>query len=181
MKAQLLENNYVVIDNFVNPEHLAYLSDELERVRTMYPESFETHESCPNSISIGDMWIFLELLVEKIPFISEIIKEPVFPTYSQARIYKNGGSLVKHTDRGSCEISVTLHLGSDGVEWPIYFETPDKQTVAVNLKPGQAAVYLGCAAVHWRDVYEGTDYRQVFLHYVRARGENRKYYFDSAK
>lgn len=181
MKTQLLENNYVIIDNFVAPERLTYLSNELERIYSVYPECFLEHPSCLNSVSVGDMWIFLELLVEKIPFIGEIIEEPVFPTYSQVRIYKNGGSLVKHRDRESCEISVTLHLGSDGVEWPIYFETPDKQTVAVNLKPGQAVVYLGCAALHWRDVYEGTDYRQVFLHYVRARGENRGYYFDNKR
>jgi hypothetical protein len=124
------------------------------------------------------MWAFIELLVDKVPFIASIVEEPMLPTYSYARLYKNGEVLEKHVDRGACEVSATLHLGSDGVEWPIYFENRDKQTVAVNLKPGQAAVYLGCVAPHWRDAYEGTDYRQVFLHYVRARGENRHHYFD---
>jgi len=105
----------------------------------------------------------------------------MLPTYSYARLYKNGEVLKRHKDRGACEVSVTLHLGSDGVEWPIYFETPAGDTVSVNLKPGQAVIYLGCIAPHWRDVYEGSDYRQVFLHYVRARGENRHFYFDKIR
>ena len=181
MREQLLRDSYVVIDNFISPEHAALLAEEMQRVHERYPEDFVNDEDCPKSLAIYDMWAFLELLVEKIPLIASITQEPMLPTYSYARMYKNGETLTRHIDRESCEVSVTLHLGSDGVEWPIYFENRDKQTVAVNLKPGQAAVYLGCVAPHWRDAYEGTDYRQVFLHYVRARGENRHYYFDKRR
>jgi len=43
----------------------------------------------------------------------------LFPTYSYFRIYKNGDRLARHVDRPSCEISVTLCLGFEGVEsWP---------------------------------------------------------------
>jgi len=180
MRNQLIQNSYVVIDNFIPPERAGELATVMEETYRHYPESFTTTSTCPRSPSTYDMWAFVELLVEKIPLMASITEEPMFPTYSYARMYKNGETLKKHTDRGACEVSVTLHLGSDGVEWPIYFETPNKQTVAVNLKPGQAAVYLGCVAPHWRETYEGTDYKQVFLHYVRARGENRQHYFDKA-
>ena len=181
MRQELLKNSYVVVDNFVTPERAKALADEMAEVYKQYPQDFTADKQCPGSAAIYDMWAFLELLVEKIPFMAEVTEEPMFPTYSYARMYKNGEVLKKHTDRGACEVSVTLHLGSDGVEWPIYFETPDKRTVALNLKPGQAAIYLGCIAPHWRDAYEGTDYRQVFLHYVRARGENGQYYFDKRR
>lgn len=181
MKNQLLQNSYVVIDNFVTPEQARDLALEMEEVYQKYPDDFYQDTQCPKSLAIYDMWAFVELLIEKIPVIASITEEPMFPTYSYARMYKNGDTLEKHTDRGSCEVSVTLHLGSDGVEWPIYFETPAGDVVSVNLKPGQAVIYLGCVAPHWRDAYEGSDYRQVFLHYVRARGENRHCYFDKRK
>jgi hypothetical protein len=181
MRNQLLQNSYVVIDNFISPERANGLAIEMEESYKKYPNDFEHDVQCPISLGIYDMWAFVELMVEKTPVIAEITEEPMFPTYTYARMYKNGETLKRHTDRGACEVSVTLNLSSDGVEWPIYFETPDKRTVALNLKPGQAAVYLGCIAPHWRDVYEGTDYRQVFLHYVRARGENRHCYFDKRR
>jgi hypothetical protein len=186
MKEQLLRNNYVVIDSFVSEEQAEFFSEKLGFMYKNSPQWFnkDLQRSNPQSTSalgIYDMLEFVELLVEKIPSVVSIVEEPVFPTYSYARMYKKDNVLRKHTDRKACEISVTLHLSNDGVEWPIYFETPGKETVAVNLKPGQAAVYLGCSAPHWRDTYEGTDYRQVFLHYVRARGGNRHCYFDKRK
>jgi hypothetical protein len=181
MKNQLIQNSYVVVENFITSEQASALATEMEETYKKYPDDFKQDEQCPESLAIYDMWAFVELLVEKTAVIASITEEPMFPTYSYARMYKNGETLKRHTDRGACEVSVTLNLSNDGVEWPIYFETPDKQTVALNLKPGQAAVYLGCIAPHWRDAYEGTDYRQVFLHYVRARGENRHCYFDKRR
>lgn len=181
MKEQLLKNSYVIVDNFISPERAASLAKELEICYEKYPESFDNDVQCPDSLAIYDMWAFVELLVEKTAFMAEATEEPMFPTYSYARLYKNGETLTRHVDRSACEVSVTLHLSNDGVEWPIYFENPAGKTVAINLKPGQAAVYLGTIAPHWREVYEGSDYRQVFLHYVRARGEYRHCYFDKRR
>ena len=181
MKNQLTQNSYVVIDGFISVEQAASLAVMLGETHKNYPDAFTLPPLCPSSPTIHDMWPFVELLVEKTPLIASIAEEPMFPTYSCARIYKNGETLKKHVDRPACEVSVTLNLSNDGVEWPIYFETPVGDTVSVNLKPGQAVVYLGCSAPHWRDAYEGSDYKQVFLHYVRARGENRHFYFDKIR
>jgi hypothetical protein len=181
MRNQLLQNSYVIVDDFINHETAAILAEQIQLTYNAYPESFDNDVQCPSSLGIYDMWAFVELLIEKVPFMASVMEEPMFPTYSYARLYKKGETLKKHTDRGACEVSVTLHLSNDGVEWPICFETPDKQVVSVNLKPGQAVIYLGCIAPHWRDADEGSDYRQLFLHYVRARGENRYCYFDKRR
>lgn len=39
-------------------------------------------------------------------------------------------------------------------------------------------MYRGNIADHWRDKFEGREYVQVFLHYVRSRGENNWAFFD---
>ena len=100
------------------------------------------------------------------------------PTYSYARIYKQGDVLKRHKDRFSCEISTTLNLGGDS--WPIYLEPkknvgiPDgkKITVSTNnkgvkidLSPGDMLVYRGMELEHWREEFQGKDCAQVFLHY----------------
>ena len=171
----------MVIDDFISDAQANELFNKFAEVYKAYPQDFINDAQCPLSLGIYDMWEFVELLVNKIPAIAEAIEEPVFPTYSYARLYKGGDELKKHTDRESCEVSVTLHLGSDGVEWPIWFEKPNGELVSLNLKPGQGALYLGMITPHWREKYEGSDYRQVFLHYVKARGANRMYYFDKRK
>ena len=54
----------------------------------------------------------------------------------------------------ACEISLTVNLDGDE-EWPIWIETPDGKEVRVSLKPGDAMIYLGCTARHWREEYKG--------------------------
>ena len=88
---------------------------------------------------------FLELLTEKTPEVSRAIEEHVLPTYTYARIYKNGAILKPHMDRDACEISLTVHLDGD-MGWPIFVQTPDGSDVEVILEPGDALVYLGCEA-----------------------------------
>jgi Rps23 Pro-64 3,4-dihydroxylase Tpa1-like proline 4-hydroxylase len=92
-------------------------------------------------------------------------------------VYKNGSELLRHTDRDACEISLTLHLHGDST-WPIWIETPNGEQRSVDLNPGDAMIYLGRTAPHWRDRYEGEYYTQVFLHYVRSRGDCAYAYFD---
>ena len=138
-------------------------------------------KQCPKSFAVSDYHPFLEILVESIPLVTDLVGEIVLPTYCYARQYKNGDILAPHIDRAACEISLTLHLGSDGVEWPIYFRKPDNSIAGVHMVPGQAVMYLGCVAEHWRDEYKGNEYGQVFLHYVRSRGPYGKHYFDKVK
>lgn len=178
LKKQLLDNNYVVIDNFITLEKANELYKIFKEEAIKNPEAFKYDIQCPKSLAMYDFRWFLELLIDKVPLMSSILEEPMFPTYSYARIYANGEVLKKHRDRHACEVSVTLHLNSDGTEWPIYFTKPNGEAVSYNLKPGQAVIYLGMISEHWRDTFQGQEYGQVFLHYVRGRGENWMCYFD---
>lgn len=175
MKKTLIENNYIVLQNFISKERASELSFEF--LKYCKENDLQGDPQAPNSYSQYNYIPFLELLCEKTPEVSIAIGETVLPTYSYSRVYKNGSELLRHTDRDACEISLTLHLYGDS-SWPIWIETPCGEERCVNLNPGDAMLYLGKNAPHWRTSYEGEYYSQVFLHYVRSRGDCSYAYFD---
>jgi len=178
MKQTLIDNNYLVIKNFIDVERAAALckefKDHCESNNLPGDNQVEESQAAYNYMS------FLELLTEKTPEVSRAIEEHVLPTYTYARIYKNGAILKPHMDRDACEISLTVHLDGD-MGWPIFVRTPDGSDVEVVLEPGDALVYLGCEALHWREEFNGNYYGQAFLHYVRSRGPRAYAFFDNDK
>lgn len=175
MNRSLEKNNYIIIPNFINSHRAHLLKEEYKK----YCENHMVNgdDQAPKSNSSYNYLSFLELLCEKTQEVSSIIEETVLPTYVYSRVYHNGSTLEKHKDRDACEISLTLHLGGDH-SWSIYIESPEGEERCVNLDPGDAMLYLGTKAVHWRNEYEGQHYTQVFLHYVRSRGDCAYAYFD---
>jgi len=123
--------------------------------------------------------LVMETLLMKLQNLMEKqTKLKLYPSYSYARIYKKGDELKRHKDRLSCEISTTLFLGGD--EWPIYLEPSgelNKKGIKVNLKIGDMLVYKGCVVEHWREIFEGNECAQVFLHYNSEK--NKKNLFDN--
>lgn len=180
IKQQLETNNYVIVEDFIPPERAKDLYDNFIAFNSTYPHTFHSDDQCPTSPAMYDYRLFLELLVEKTPYMTERMGEYMLPTYSYARLYSHGDTLPKHTDREACEVSLSVHLGGDE-SWPIWFTKPDGKVVAIDLKPGQAVIYQGIVSEHWRDAYKGQTYGQVFLHYVKSRGNNWTHYFDKRK
>ena len=175
MNQKLIDNNYIVLSNFISEERALSLSSEF--LKHCEENNIEGDSQAPNSYSAYNYIPFLELLCEKTTVISSAIGETVLPTYAYSRVYKNGSELTKHVDRDACEISLTLHLHGD-VTWPIWIETSSGETRCVQLNPGDAMIYLGKIAPHWREPFTGEWYSQVFLHYVRSRGDCSYAYFD---
>jgi len=175
MIKELLENNYIVVPNFIEKDNAIKLSNEFK----LYSEknSLVGDSQVENSHSKYDYISFLELLCEKTPEVSRIIGETVLPTYSYARVYKHGNILPPHVDRKACEISLTVNLDCD-IIWDIWISTPTGEKRSIKLGPGDAMIYLGCAATHWREEFNGEFCSQVFLHYVRSRGPYSNVYFD---
>jgi hypothetical protein len=181
MNQTLVDNNYLIVPGFIAQERA------IELKKWLFKERNEHRLIQDPRSSIGlfgkayqDAIPFLELLCEKISEVSAIVGDVVLPTYTYCIVYEANSQLIKHKDRGACEISITLNLGGDA-EWPIFIQKPDDTEVCVNLKPGDAMLYLGCVAGHWRETFAGTNYGQVFLHYVRSNGPYAKHYFDKVK
>lgn len=175
MNSELLQNNYKLIKNFISTKRAIQIYKEFKLCDSFY--KFAPDSQAKNSSAVYNYLPALEILCEKTNEVSNILGETVLPTYTYARIYRTNDDLKKHTDRDSCEISLTLHLFGDK-PWPIWIETPEGKSKCLILEPGDAMIYLGCVAPHWRDKYVGKEYAQFFLHYVRSRGVCAPSYFD---
>lgn len=178
MNKYISEANFVYCKNFISPEQARELAKEFIQFCNENNVQGDTQISessaCYNYIS------FLELLCQKTPEVSKFLGEPVLPTYSYARVYKEGATLERHRDRDACEVSFTLNLSQDE-DWPIWIEKPNGEEVSLSLETGDAMMYLGCRAEHWREKFKGKEYVQVFLHYVRSRGDKAYAYFDRTR
>jgi hypothetical protein len=131
--------------------------------------------------------------------LEKAIGKKLYNTYYYDRFYNPGQELTNHADRPACEISVTIHIGSNlDQPWPIWIKTPDTyddpkkktnilkkgENRSVILQPGDGMIYKGCERPHWRDPMPGVKrnkirklfkmkelyYHQIFFHYVLADG-----------
>jgi hypothetical protein len=173
---QLEQNNFLFVPGFIDLERAQVLQKQF--VELEQTGQYSKDEQAPNSPAIYNFKPFLELLCQKTNEVTNLIEEQVLPTYTYARIYKNGEVLARHRDRPACEISLTVNIGSDA-PWGISIQKPSGDETTLNLNSGDAMLYLGCVADHWRDKpFTGQNYSQVFLHYVRSGGPNAWAYFD---
>jgi hypothetical protein len=175
MQLEIIQNNYLCIPGFITKDEAHLLANQFKEHCKKF--NIRGDLQAPNSHAILNFIPFVNLLVKKISCVSELLGEEVLPTYTYARVYKNNSVLERHRDRPACEISFTLNLAKDA-DWPIYFQRPDGSETSVELNPGDAVLYLGCQADHWRNKFEGKEHVQVFLHYVRSNGPKAWAFFD---
>lgn len=129
----------------------------------------------PNSHSYYNLPVCNILLGRLIDVVSEISGKHLKPTYAYCRVYLKGAELKPHTDRPSCEYSVTLNL-SQSHPWPIYMGKK-----AIIQEPGDGVLYKGCEIEHHRKAFQGDEYIQVFLHYVDGDGPYKDHVYDSKR
>lgn len=174
-KQKLINDGFALVPNFITDEQVKTLFGRYkncELINNKNDSQVSTASHC-----VFNFKPFLELLCAKNMEVANLVGEMVLPTYTYARIYKNGDVLKRHIDRPACEISLSVHLQGDK-EWPIYMEKPNGEAVGIVLRPSDAVLYLGYDTPHWRDAYDGEEYGQVFLHYVLSNGIHWEQYFN---
>ena len=118
--------------------------------------------------------LMTSLLDIKLPIVEKECKLKLSPTYAYWRYYVYGGTLVKHKDRPSCEISITACVKKYD-DWPIVVEGKEFE-----LNEGDAVLYNGVFQEHWRPgVYKGNGMAQVFFHYVDKNGNFSHHGYDN--
>tara|TARA_R100000152_G_C6761999_1_gene186197 strand:+ start:486 stop:1112 length:627 start_codon:yes stop_codon:yes gene_type:complete len=174
-------NKYLVIKNAIDSNIASLLYKYLLNKRKVAKKYFEVNyisqfnsdygvwndDQVPNTYSVyGD--IMMDTLLQDIQEkIEKNISIKLYPTYSYARVYKQGDILERHKDRPSCEISATLNLGGD--VWSIFLQSKNKQEIV--LESGDLLIYSGCELEHWREEFTGSDCGQVFLHYNKYKSK----------
>ena len=177
------KNKYTVLKQAISPELAEFVYKYFLKKRNVARFLFDNKYISPFTEYFG-IWndqqvpntyshysdIAMETLLEEVkPVMEKHTNIKLSPTYSYARIYKEGDVLARHKDRYSCEISTTLNLGGD--PWPIYLDPTGKEGQAgikVDLKPGDMLIYSGCDLEHWREEFKGKNCGQVFLHYNKT-------------
>lgn len=165
------------VKDAMGKELLHFLTHVLLKESIKNPSS---DEQVPDCLTIMGHEIVFDTILEKLwPVVELVTGLKLIPTYSYARLYKNGNKLEKHKDREECEISVTLQLGrSHHYAWPIWMEGK-----RFDLAEGDAVIYKGYELTHWRDECNGPDgyySGQVFLHFVDANGPFKDKGYDTA-
>ena len=128
--------------------------------------------------------------------VENIIGRELYTTYFFDRFYFSGQELKKHTDRGSCEISVSVHVDTnlpDNLkEWPFKIKSGVGDERSIILNSGDGVLYKGCERPHWRDPMPSPKnklflgkiidkeyyYHQIFFHYVLADGKRCQHAWD---
>ena len=119
------------------------------------------------------------------------------PTYAYFRVYQKGDTCTVHSDRQSCEHSLSMMLGnSDGIDWPFevgerFYEFEeacklekandfgDEPSKEIILHPGDAILYHGCNYRHGRTMPNPNRWSaHVFLHWVDLDGPFKEWAFD---
>jgi len=175
MNQFFLNQGYLHVPNFITAIEAKILAAQFKRFVNEQNASGDSQVSL--SKTAYNFLPFVLLLVNKVPEVNKLFGHYVLPTYTYARVYEKGSDLKEHLDRPACEISFTLNL-SKSHDWPIFFKNKNNQVTSLELNPGDAAMYFGCDIPHWRNVYEGEEHAQVFLHYVAAMGNNNWAFFD---
>lgn len=176
------KNGYVIVKNAI--------SKDIAEIFTNYALFDEKQNFSPEKEKIGGGQVpnahskFVDPATEALllylqPVIEKYTGLNLYPTYSIYRIYRNGDVLYPHTDRNSCEISVTLCLGhsyaNSEYKWPIFVDEKP-----FFLSPTDLLIYRGIDLKHWRntfDIKKESWHVQAFFHYVDANGHysNLKY------
>jgi hypothetical protein len=130
------------------------------------------------------------------PVVSQLVGRELLPTYDYFRIYTQGDICRLHSDRPSCEHSVSLTLGySDGKAWPLDIGSvpmtgPDylkesfgeEPFASIPMQPGDAVLYQGVRFRHGRTMPNPNRWSaHLFLHWVDRDGPHRGNAFDAER
>jgi len=165
-----MRQKYKTIKNVLSKDEATEIADAIRKA----PKN-DGDSQVPNSHSYYNLPVCNILLGRLIGVLSPVSGKSLKPTYAYCRVYLKGAELKPHTDRPSCEYSVTLNL-SQSHPWPIYMGKK-----AIIQEPGDGVLYKGCEIEHHRKAFQGDEYIQVFLHYVDGDGQYKDHVYDVKK
>jgi len=161
---------YKLIKNFLTNQEVKLLTDYCRIKHRLNIDSFDLVQNDNGDTYFYGDPLMESLMINKLDIVQKESGLQLLCTYAFWRMYTINADLKKHKDRPSCEVSVSVMIGSDGTSWPIYFEGGE-----INMEKGDAVIYLGCELEHYREEFKGDWHAQTFLHYVDKNGLNKEF------
>lgn len=197
------ENGYATVRGLIPPEVASSLFTQLQMDLSAAGKSFETFAkihplSKQETVDISGHFYrpLTTFLWGLTPIISELTGADLLPSYNYFRIYQKGDICRVHSDRPSCEHSVSLTLiSSDGLPWPLQVgsvpvkgEEPcvddfgDEPFSSVEMNPGDAVLYRGIDLRHGRTQPNPNQWSaHLFLFWVERGGPFKQHAFDAER
>ena len=176
MKQKFQDKGSLLIKNLLSKELCYYLTHVFLKIQhyDRINNNNNQDKQVSGAVSIPPNQYNDTILEMLWPVVEKYTNEEIIPNRSYARLYFNGNVLNPHLDRPYCEVSLTIQLAkSHDYVWPIHLED-----ARYDLEIGDAVLYLGCEKTHWRDKCEGPEgyySGQLFLHYIKANGQNKQF------
>ena len=181
------KNGYLVLRGVLSKDILELLTIQTkldEKIKCFEKnkniEDYFFHDCDTPYAYTGYSMLCYESLLEILqPLIEEHINIELLPTYSYFRIYYKNAKLRRHIDREACEYSASICIDCQGQPWDIYIKNYENKEECITLNKGDILIYKGSELEHWRNVYEGNQQIQAFLHYIDKNGQNINKVFDN--
>jgi hypothetical protein len=200
IEGDYIKDGYATIRGLIPPEVASNLFKQLEIDLAAAGKSFQTFtQSQPLSrretVEIsGHLYRPLTTFLWGLtPIMGELTGADLLPSYDYFRIYRKDDICRVHSDRPSCEHSVSLTLVySDDLPWPLQIgstrvtgEDPcaedfgDEPFSAIEMQPGDAVLYRGTDLRHGRTQPNPNRWSaHLFLFWVERGGEFAQHAFD---
>lgn len=160
-----------MIRQFICPQYREYIRAQLKKEYENGALHYGDNTVREKSFSSWSGPILENLLFSKIESVSHYFSKELKPYYAYCRIYKKGSVLHPHNDIPELEYTVTINIAHTHM-YPIYLVDNGVKDY-VYLEPGDALLFRGDRVIHGRDVYDGDECMQVFLHYIDANGPHK--------
>jgi hypothetical protein len=189
----------IFIENFF-PEEILKVTYSYLVMKTAAMKEFK-YEPSSNTVANYYADSLCETLLDmSVPVIEQNINKKLHPTYSFARIYDKGSHLPTHVDRGSCEYTVaicvgsqpsdipySIHLGKENQNSSYHYVDSNNQEVKLEIEhtfsmlPNNALIFQGLESLHWREKCIHDHFITIFLHYVDKDGKFADHKYDRRK
>tara|TARA_B110000305_G_C19465899_1_gene658012 strand:- start:2752 stop:4833 length:2082 start_codon:yes stop_codon:yes gene_type:complete len=176
-KYEFDEFHPVNLRNVIHPEMLELLKSYYKTTREMKVWPLGDKQS--NRYKAHNEPFSRFLHYEILPIIEKITEKRLMPTYTYLSSYTKDSDLPPHTDRADCEYTVSFLVNKD-VDWPIYChkikqpvkskgrfwdEVSKEDCFELEGDMGGFIMFMGTDHVHFREVYSGSFYDILLLHY----------------
>lgn len=158
-------DGYLFVENLTDVSDYFAVATRLKELGKGNPD-----KQVPGSIAFYKEPFFENLLMQLLPKIEQLTGYKLLKTYSYARYYNHNDELSPHNDRNECEITVSLALGGDTEQWPLWIEDRQNEKRSFVLCPGDAMIFKGIELKHWREANSAGPCAYLFMHYVDANG-----------